>query len=90
MPSLRANVPAKITINSPKAIKINCSDVSIINEYLNYLGVSQWLSIQELQTFFFNKNYKLTDSLIFWDKNNIFTHKRKILYISWTNFNLFQ
>ncbi len=41
MPSLRANVPAKITISKPKAIKINCWEDSIIDIFLNYLEIFQ-------------------------------------------------
>ena len=44
MPSLRANVPAKITISNPKAISIICWDDSIIDNFLNYLEIFQWLN----------------------------------------------
>ena len=45
MPSLRAKVPANITISKPKAIKIICCDDSIINNiFLNYLEIFQWLN----------------------------------------------
>ena len=43
MPSLRANVPAKITISNPKAMKMICCDDSIIDNFLNYLEIFQWL-----------------------------------------------
>jgi len=53
MPSLSANVPAKITISNPKAIKINCWDDSIIYYFINYLEIFQWLNKLELPTFLF-------------------------------------
>ena len=44
MPSLRANVPANIAISNPKVISIICWDVSIIDNFLNYLEIFQWLN----------------------------------------------
>ena len=49
MPSLKANVPAKITISNPKAIKIISWDDSIL--IFNYFVFYQLVNKQELQTF---------------------------------------
>ena len=49
MPSLKANVPAKITISNPKAIKITSWDDSIL--IFNYFVFYQSVNQQALQTF---------------------------------------
>ena len=41
IPSLNANVPAKIAISNPKAIKIISTEDSIFNFFLNNFGFSQ-------------------------------------------------
>ena len=55
MPSLSANVPAKITISIPKAIKIISSEDSIFNFHFENIVFSQSKGKQELQTFFYLK-----------------------------------
>ena len=50
MPSLKANVPAKITISNPKAIKIISLDDPILI-FFNDVVFYQSLNKQELQTF---------------------------------------
>ena len=52
IPSLSANVPAKITISIPKAIKIISLDDSIFNFLVENIVSSQSTGKQELQTFF--------------------------------------
>ena len=52
IPSLSANVPAKITISNPKAIRINSLDDSIFNFLFENIVFSQSTGKQELQTFF--------------------------------------
>ena len=52
IPSLKANVPAKITISNPKAIKIISLDDSIFNFLFENIVFSQSTGKQELQTFF--------------------------------------
>ncbi len=52
IPSLNANVPAKITISNPKAIKIISLDDSIFNFLVENIVFSQSTGKQELQTFF--------------------------------------
>ena len=52
IPSLSANVPAKITISIPKAIKIISLDDSIFNFLVENIVFSQSTGKQELQTFF--------------------------------------
>ena len=52
IPSLSANVPAKITISIPKAIKIISLDDSIFNFLVQNIVSSQSTGKQELQTFF--------------------------------------
>ena len=55
IPSLSANVPAKITISIPKAIKIISSEDSIFNFHFENIVFSQSKANQELQTFFYLK-----------------------------------
>ena len=52
IPSLSANVPAKITISNPKAIRIISLDDSIFNFLFENIVFSQSTGKQELQTFF--------------------------------------
>ena len=52
IPSLSANVPAKIAISIPKAIKIISLDDSIFNFLVQNIVSSQSTGKQELQTFF--------------------------------------
>ena len=52
IPSLSANVPAKITISNPKAIRIISLDDSIFNFLVENIVFSQSTGKQELQTFF--------------------------------------
>ena len=52
IPSLSANVPAKITISIPKAMKIISSEDSIFNFLFENIVSSQSTGKQELQTFF--------------------------------------
>ena len=52
IPSLNANVPAKITISNPKAIRIISLDDSIFNFLFENIVFSQSTGKQELQTFF--------------------------------------
>ena len=52
IPSLSANVPAKITISIPKAIKIISLDDSIFNFLVENIVSSQSTGKQELQAFF--------------------------------------
>ena len=52
IPSLSANVPAKITISNPKAIRIISLDESIFNYLFENIVFSQSTGKQELQTFF--------------------------------------
>ena len=52
IPSLNANVPAKITISNPKAIKIISLDDSIFNFLFENIVFSQSKGKQGLQTFF--------------------------------------
>ena len=56
MPSLNANVPAKITISNPKAIKINSLDDSIFNFLFDNIVFYQSANTQEPQTLYLNKN----------------------------------
>ena len=56
IPSLNANVPAKITISNPKAIKIISLDDSIFNVLFDNIVFSQSTNKQEPQTFYLNKN----------------------------------
>ena len=51
IPSLNANVPAKITISNPNAIKVTSLDNSILN-FFNNFDFSQSINRQLLQTFF--------------------------------------
>ena len=51
IPSLSANVPAKITISNPKAIRIISLDDSIFNFLVENIVSSQSTGKQELQTF---------------------------------------
>ena len=55
IPSLSANVPAKITISNPKAIRIISLDDSIFNFLFENIVFSQSTGKQELQTFFYLK-----------------------------------
>ena len=57
IPSLKANVPAKITISNPKAIRIISLDDSIMNFISNFV-FSQSEDKQVLQTFYVSKNLK--------------------------------
>ena len=57
IPSLSANVPAKITISNPKAIRIISLDDSIFNFLVENIVFSQSTGKQELQTFL-SKNLK--------------------------------
>ena len=53
MPSLKANVPAKITINNPKAIKIISLNDSILNLLKNFVfGQSVNKKEKSFQNFF--------------------------------------
>ena len=52
IPCLSANVPAKITISNPKAIRIISLDDSIFNFLVENIVSSQSTGKQELQTFF--------------------------------------
>ena len=52
IPSLSANVPAKITISNPKAIRIISLDDSIFNFLFENIVFSQLTGKQELQTSF--------------------------------------
>ena len=52
IPSLSANVPAKITISNPRAIRIISLDDSIFNFLFENIVFSQSTGKQELQTFF--------------------------------------
>ncbi len=52
IPSLSANVPAKITISNPNAIRIISLDDSIFNFLFENIVFSQSTGKQELQTFF--------------------------------------
>lgn len=51
IPSLNANVPAKIIISNPKAIKIISLDDSIFNYLLDNIVFYQSVNKQEPQTF---------------------------------------
>ena len=55
IPSLSANVPAKITISNPKAIKIISLDDSTLNFSITFV-VYQSIDKQVLQTFYLTKN----------------------------------
>ena len=64
MPSLNANVPAKITINNPKAMKIISLDDSIINFFNNFV-FSQSRDKLVLQTFYSFKELNITNKIYF-------------------------
>ena len=65
IPSLNANVPAKITISNPKAIKSISLDDSIFNFLFDNIVFYQSTNKLELQTFYLNKKPNITKKLNF-------------------------
>ena len=70
IPSLSANVPAKITISNPKAIRIISSEDSILEFSLIILFFSNQ-QVNKSFKHFLSKKFKITNKIYFQGRNKI-------------------